>query len=185
MCNLCHEIFIFTCTAWEYDYFFLNKTIILCIVLPQMNCLLQYFLIGILIAIYIIIENEWFTRQFEIKLENKIILTLVISVPLTHVDISENRNITVQETYDVNVSCTARSRPLPYFTWFISGRQVHENYTTITYNDIIVTSTVSYRGNRSDNNNRLYCRVDNGFTELSSAVIFLNITCKIYLLLYT
>lgn len=109
-------------------------------------------------------------------------MNIVISVPLKQVDISENGNITVQEAYYVNVSCTARSRPLPYFTWYISERQIDVNYTTITHNDIIVTSTVSYRGNRSDNNHMLYCRVDNGFTELSSSVIFLNITCKKYLL---
>lgn len=97
------------------------------------------------------------------------------------VDMEIKENITLQENYEVNVTCSARSRPLPHFTWFVSGRQIHDNYTITTFDETgpSGTSTLTYTGNRTDNAERLYCVAESGEQQEESSDIFLSITCKI------
>ncbi|XP_052060612.1 hemicentin-2-like [Mytilus californianus] len=87
-------------------------------------------------------------------------------------------NITLQQNDEVNVTCLARSRPLPHFTWFVSGRQIHDNYTITTFDETgpSGTSTLTYTGNRTDNAERLYCVAKSGEKQEESSGIFLSIT---------
>lgn len=86
----------------------------------------------------------------------------------------------MEENEERNISCTARSRPLPTFRWFISGEEILDNQTIQT-EDINRTSTILYTGNRTHNNGRLYCvatrPTDTIGTE--SIDVFLNIICKL------
>lgn len=105
---------------------------------------------------------------------------LYVVVPLVAVDMEIKENKTLQENDEINITCSARSRPLPHFTWFVSGRQIHDNYTITTFDETgpSGTSTLTYTGNRTDNADRLYCVANSGEKQLDNGT-YLSITCKI------
>ncbi|VDI76459.1 Hypothetical predicted protein [Mytilus galloprovincialis] len=104
-------------------------------------------------------------------------ITVEVNVPLLAVDMDIKENITLQENNEINVTCSARSRPLPHFTWFVSGRQIHDNYTITTFDETgpSGTSTLTYTGNRTDNAERLYCVANSGEKQLDNGT-YLSIT---------